>query len=584
MSKTLKITLIALGVICIAAVVSLISMSSFVKGAVSDDRIASGVSFEECELGGMTAEEATKALSELEKRPDAKALTVSVKGKEITFEIRNAGFVFNPEKTAEAAYSVGREGSLFKKFREIKALGKADYKGVSPSFDGNEESFSESVITLLAEQGIDFSPFTVTREAEKVKVKLSEDFEEIDFEKLYKDAEKEIYENEPKTLVAVLRKGEKIKAQDIYDSIYVKTEDAKSEIRDGITVLIPETDGVNLDITHIENALSEGKKEFDIPVTAEKAKVTLRSIQGDFFSDVIGSHTTYFNTGVTGRAYNVYLAATKINDVVLNVGDEFSFNQYVGRANAAEGFRTATVYTAEGMVPGVGGGICQVSSTLYNAALYANLEITQRRNHSYTVAYVKNGLDATVSYGSLDFKFKNNTKGPIKISAYTNGGAITVKIYGKKLDSNKVELVSSTIATYPYETVRKGVTDLKPGETRVAQAGSVGVRASVMKIIRDSSGNTVRTESLGTDYYIPMNEIVEVGLKADGTLPEEGEIIPAEGEIVPGEEGNNPSEEAVPGEVTDGTGLTAEEQASVKAEENPIEGTEESIVAEETAE
>ena len=81
-----------------------------------------------------------------------------------------------------------------------------------------------------------------------------------------------------------------------------------------------------------------------------------------------------------------------------------------------------------------------------------------------------------------------------------------------------------------------------------------------------------------------MNEIVEVGLKADGTLPEEGEIIPAEGEIVPGEEGNNPSEEAVPEAVTDGTGLTAEEQASVKAEENPIEGTEESIVAEETAE
>lgn len=568
MNKKLKILLSVLIVLCVVLIGAFAIMSSAVSGAVTADKIAKGVYLGECRIEGMTVKEAADALSAMEGRPDAKALTLSVRDKEITFEMRNAGFVFNPEKTAEEAYKIGRDGSVFGRYSDIRKLKSKKYKGIKPVFDMSEESFTESLLTILAEQGIEFTPFTVSKGDGKALIKIADSFEEIDFGKLFKAAEKLIYEENPGKLVAEFRKGEKVTAKSIYDKIYVETKDASSEVRDGITVLIPETDGVKLDIKDIEKALSEGKKEFEIPITAEKAKVSLKSIQGDFFSDVIGAHTTYYNTAVTGRAYNVYLAATKINDVVLNVGEEFSFNHYVGRANAAEGFKTATVYTAEGMVPGVGGGICQVSSTLYNAALYADLDITQRRNHSYTVAYVKNGLDATVSYGSLDFKFKNNTKGPIKISAYTNNGAVTVKIFGKKTNTNKIELVSTALETYPFETVRKGVTDLKPGETRKAQAGSAGVKAAVTKITRDASGNTIKTESLGVDYYIPMNEIIEVGLKEDGTMPEEGEVIPAGGEIAESEEGSEPMPEA-----NNEGKLTAEEQASRKAEQNPIEGT-----------
>ena len=562
MKKRMKIPVIVLSIAVVCAVIYTISAYSTVHSATKGDKILTGVSSFGVDLGGLTKSEAAEKLSSDKNQPDTKALGVESNDVKIRFEIKNAGITFDPNKTAEDAFNVGREGSVFSKAGIVRKLRKGKTVEIEPEFNYDEEAFRGAVLTMFGEQGLEFAKFKVELSEDKAHIVLNEDNSEIDFKKLFKEVKKEIKENdgEEKYIEAAFVKGKPVKAQEIYDSIYIETKDARADEKDGITILVPEVNGINLDIEDIEKALDGEKTEFDIPIKREKAKVSIKNIQGHFFDDVLGSYTTYFNSWVAGRSYNIALAASKINGTVLNYGEEFSFNDTVGRTTESAGFKQATVYTADGMVPGIGGGICQVSSTLYNAALYANLQITRRQNHSYTVAYVKYGLDATVSYGSLDFKFKNSTKGPIKISAYTSGGSVTVSILGKKTDNNKIEISTNVMETYPFETVRKGTKELETGKTRKAQSGSQGIKVSVMKTTKDASGNVIKNESLGINYYQPMNEIIEVGVNPDGSIPDEN-AVPAD--AVPAE-----APPAAEGE------LSAEEEVAAEAEQKTNEVTE----------
>ncbi len=518
MKKRITVSLaVVLGIAALFGVFSG-ACALYVHNAVKGDTVLSNVEVCGVNIGGKTAKEAAKELSSLEKMPDSRVMKISLKDKEISFELRNAGISFDINKTADKAFSVGRKGNIYKKALTILSNRNVD---IEPVYTTNINSFRQAVLTLFAEQGIEFNKFVYELSENTAKIKITHNYEEINFEKLFKEAVEAIAGDEL-MLNAECMPAKDVTAEEIYNKLAIKTTDARADEKDGITIIIPETDGVSVELEDITKNLYEGKEEFEIPIKREKAEVTIKSIQGDFFSDVLGSFTTYYNQGVTGRAANIALAASKINNTVLNVGDVFSFNDVVGRTTASNGFSMATVYTAEGMKPGIGGGICQVSSTLYNAVLYADLKIVNRQHHSYTVAYVKNGLDATVSYGSVDFKFKNETKGPVKITAYAGNGAVTVKIYGKKLNDNKITLSSTDLAYYPYETVEKENESLAPGEKKVVQEGSDGVKASVMKTVTDANGKIIKQESLGVNYYQPMNRIVETGkpLPEEAPLPE----------------------------------------------------------------
>ena len=577
MKKKILIPLLILAGVIVSVGSYIGVVYSAVNSAISDGKILQGVTSCGVDLGGLDVDEAAEALTALEPQPDTRAQGVEASDTRIRFEIKNAGITFDPQKTAEEAADIGREGTVFSKYSLIKKLKKGEKLDIEPSFNTDAEKFKEAIITMLAEQGVEFSKFKAELSEDTAHIVINEGETEIDFDKLLKEVEKGLHEpdDEEKYITAQFEKSKPVTAKEIYNGIYVETKDATSDTKDGVTTLIPEVDGINLDIKDIEKALKDNKTEFDIPITREKAKVSIKNIQGDFFNDVLGTCTTYFNAGVTGRAYNIALAASKINGTVLNVGEEFSFNEVVGRTTASTGFKQATVYTADGMVPGIGGGICQVSSTLYNAALYADMKITTRQNHSYTVAYVKYGLDATVSYGSLDFKFVNSSKGPIKISASAGGGAVTVSVLGKKTNNNTIELSSAVLGTYPYKTVRKGTRDLPAGQTRRAQSGSQGLKASVTKTVKDASGNVIKTETIGIDYYQPMNEIIEVGVNPDGSMPDEN-AVPAD-TLPDNSNGELSAEEAVAAE--------AEASANPKPEsQNAAEQTESASPAGQTTE
>ena len=182
-----------------------------------------------------------------------------------------------------------------------------------------------------------------------------------------------------------------------------------------------------------EKQLKQADEGADVRISfaITEPELSTEQLTSMLYRDVLGSYTTY-GGGSSGRIANIQLACGSCNDVILNPGDIFSYNDTVGERTIERGFQSAPVIANGQLVPGIGGGICQVSSTLYAACLNAGLEIVERYPHSKPVAYIPSGMDATVSWGILDYKFKNNTEYPVKIQDSYANGAIFVQILGTR--------------------------------------------------------------------------------------------------------------------------------------------------------
>ena len=165
------------------------------------------------------------------------------------------------------------------------------------------------------------------------------------------------------------------------------------------------------------------------------------------------------------------------------------------------------------VVPAYGGGICQVATTLYNAVLYANLEIIERYNHSYSVSYVPASRDATVSYGGKDFKFKNSRTYPIKLVASAKNGVISISFKGIKEEKEyDIEITSTTLSTTPFKTTYQDNPDLAEGKEKVVQVGHNGMKSKAFKVVK-YNGKIISKTLLSADTYQPMNKIVDRGTK-----------------------------------------------------------------------
>ena len=201
-----------------------------------------------------------------------------------------------------------------------------------------------------------------------------------------------------------------------------------------------------------------------------------------------------------------------MNGTILNPGEEFSYNGVVGQRTPERGFKAAGAYSNGQLIDEVGGGVCQPSSTLYMAVLRADLEVTERTNHSMTVSYTPLGEDATVSYGSLDFKFKNNTDYPIKLVTVREGSQMKVTIIGTKVDDKTVRLGTEILETLTPETIKKTDSSLKPGETEVQQSAVTGYKTITYKYVT-VNGETTK-EVANRSSYRKRDKIVLVGPEA----------------------------------------------------------------------
>lgn len=251
------------------------------------------------------------------------------------------------------------------------------------------------------------------------------------------------------------------------------------------------------------------------PDELEKIRKELESVQ-----DVLGKASTEYSKSSKGRKQNISVGVKKVNGTVVYPGEEFSVHNYVLPMNEENGYAKAPSYASGRVVESYGGGVCQTTTTLYQAALKAELEITERYNHSMMVTYAKPGMDAAITESGKDLKFRNNTGAPIYIEGRADGTKVTYTIYGKEYRSKdrKVEFESEIVAKSEPESVElKENKEKNAGYLRLLQAEHIGYSAKLWKKIT-VNGETTK-ELINTSHYTMVPAIYEVG-----TMTEDAEI------------------------------------------------------------
>ena len=306
----------------------------------------------------------------------------------------------------------------------------------------------------------------------------------------------------------------------VYDAIKGDGINATLDKKNNYAI-VPSQVGVSYDVEEAKKAFSaiEPGQTLKFSAKMTQPKVTTEDLKKNLFKDVLGSYTT--NVGGTEvRRGNVKLAGDKCHNVILLPGEEFSYNGVVGKRTKANGFGEAAAYLNGLTIMEVGGGVCQPSSTLYNAVMLANLEITERSPHSYVSSYVPIGRDATVSWGGPDFKFKNNTDYPIKVTSEYKNHKLTMQIHGTDLENITVEVTSEKLSTKPFNTITKKDPNLEIGKKRVEVSGYEGATAqSYRHVYKD--GVLISSTKEAYSSYKKRDQVVYEGTKPVPVQPEQ---------------------------------------------------------------
>ena len=270
--------------------------------------------------------------------------------------------------------------------------------------------------------------------------------------------------------------------------------------------------GRKLDVTatmkRLQEQLQEGKVETLELVINESAQPTITDKDLVSITSILGSFTTYFDGSNTSRAHNIHLASQKIHQTLIPAGGIFSFNQVVGERTPEAGYDDAPVFMGGRLVPGIGGGICQVSSTLFNTALLSGMDIVERDTHFAPVSYIPVGLDATVAWGYIDFQFKNPYTHPIYVIAEEGAGYVTITILGAKEDvPQSVSITKGKETKLPNKKVEK--IDEAVKEETVEEAGHEGVSVDTTRtmVYGDGRSSTYTFNS----YYEPVDTVIVTG-------------------------------------------------------------------------
>lgn len=507
--------------ICIAIIIMIFS-TIFAFLNISSNKIAKGVSVKNIDLSGLTIEEAKNKLSEALNIELNVALELDYQDFKTTFDTNQIEYSYKIDDAVTEAYEVGRDKSLIENnYNLLKANLFGNNLEINSNY--NEESLSYIVKDIGTKlPGLVEEP-SYYREDKELVIEKGNDGIEVNSEQLKNDILEDIKNRNANEIQADTtarkidipvneKKASAIDIDKIYSEVHCEPKDAYYET-DPFKIY-KEEDGVDFAISvdeAKEKISSEDKTEYRIPLKLTPAKKTINDIGTEAFPYKISEFPTRYDATNINRTQNLSLATGKINGTVLMPGETFSYNQVVGKRTIDAGYKDAKIYENGKVVDGLAGGICQVSSTLYNAVLLANLEIVERTNHSFTTSYVKAGRDATVVYGVKDFQFKNNRNYPIKIEGSVGSGILTFKIHGIKEETEyEVKIVPNTTGTIPYTTQTITDASLQPGETVVEQSGHAGCKVTTYKQLW-LNGTMVSNELLSNDTYNAMQTIIRVG-------------------------------------------------------------------------
>lgn len=496
------------------ALLALFASTIFGLLNLSNTNIIPGTFISGIDVSGLSKEDAFEKVNSAYSEKLANSITLKHNDYESSIFAEQFEVNFDINAAIETAYARGRNGNIFENnFIIINSYFSS--VNISPSFSYNDES----IIALITEiepnlpdraiapsYYIEGNNLIISKGVNGIIISSAELKSEIIYyfnNLLYKEDFIDIpVENMTVPAVDINK---------VHDEIYKAPQDAY--YTSDPYVVHPHVDGVDFGIS-IEEAtslLSAEGENCTIPLKVLSPNVTTNQIGPEAFPDLLGEFSTTYNAGNYNRSTNISLASAKIDGIVIMPGEVFSYNKTVGQRTAAAGFKSAGVYVNGQVSTGIGGGICQVSSTLYNAVLLANLEIVERTNHYFNPGYVPAGKDATVSWGGPDFKFKNNRDYPIKIVCSGTGGKVNFKIWGLHSDDDyEVVVESKYIQSIPYKTIHQHDASLAKGASKVIESGSNGCKTETYKILK-KNGTVVSRTLISRDTYNPHNRVVAVG-------------------------------------------------------------------------
>ncbi len=450
MKKSKKFLAMAGGMIAFLAVAICLVMQLTVNVKAEDnERIVEGVYIGDINVGGMTEEEAAAAIEAYVANVNGAEFTLYVDDRSILVSAEEIGLSVETSNAVQQAMDICRSGNLIKRYKDSKDL----------------------------EQGNKVIPMPVTVDHNALTTLLGDHLAELNIEAVDNGL---IREN-----------GE---------FIFV-------EGNAGIEINIEES--VSAIETFLQNDWDGSSTQIELVAEVTEPKGTREELSK--VQDLLGSYSTNYSTSAAGRCTNISVATSKINGALLYPGDEFSVGQTINPMTAENGYELAGSYENGTTVQSYGGGVCQVSTTLYNAVILAELEVTQRSNHSMIVTYVKPSMDAAIAGDYKDFKFVNSTDAPIYIEGYTSGKNVYFNIYGEETrpENREVSYVSE-IVSQTDPGVQFVATADPAGYISKVQSSHTGYVATLWKIVTVDGVEQSR-EKFNSSTYKPSPRIMNVG-------------------------------------------------------------------------
>lgn len=535
--KGLIITLVVVSVLLAAIAVGLILWADSVTAS---DTNLPGVYVGSTNVGGLTEKETLELLKGQQwDKSVSGTMTVQLPAEQsFRIDYIRSGAVLTAESAAAAAYRYGHGSN---KFDNLKTYISSLMTPVDIT-EGDKSLNRDYIMALVTralerfDKHIGDGSYTVDEAAsEMVYIKGAGQIK-LDAEDVYAKAVEGLKALESSVSYAL--PAQNVTAPDfnaLHTELMREPHDAYYDKETG--EIVPDVKGFAFDISEAESLWNAAGllEEVRIPVKIDMPEMTAEQLVASLFRDKLGSQTTLYTYSSDARINNIKLCAAKLNGLVLNPGEEFSFNGTIGQRTTEAGFKAAAAYNDGQVVQEVGGGICQVSSTIYCAAMLAQMTTVERTCHMFVVTYLPYGLDATVSWPGPDYKFRNDRDYPVKIVAYCNDAdkSITIEIWGTDVDGSYVELTSGY--GYRYDSTYPDVV--------------IGYSAVSYRNIYDKDGNLIdRVFEASSSYDLHEDEIKWPEPSESPTPSDTGTIEPSTEPSAPTEPSPDPTIIIVEGE------------------------------------
>lgn len=459
------------------------------------------------EIGGLTMGEAREQVeTAVAEAYTAASLDVVLPDRTVTFSPEQASIALDTEEALQEAVAYGRQGNAFETvLNYLRCKGASMDIPLETALQFDKTAISQLIeeTAVITRQAPQDSAMALDQASNTIQITRGQEGRELDTEGLY-EAVCLAFETgnfTPLTWDYEVLPYEDIDLSALHETLESQIHDAEYDpethtIQEGVS-------GYSFDLSAAETRLDRANpgESFTVPLLEAAPAVDADTLNHQMFGTKLESRSSVYVNNPK-RTENLRLACEAINGTILNPGEVFSFNDVVGERTAEKGYQPATIYADGGAsVEDLGGGVCQVASTIYYTTLYMDLEQVQRAPHMYQVTYVPAGMDATVYFDSkLDYQFRNNREHPMKIQANIDGGKVNITFWGVKENDNYVEMSSKVISTFTEEPQEK-VDETKPvGYRQVTQGAYTGAKVEAYQKVYDGDGNLLESRTIYSTY------------------------------------------------------------------------------------